>query len=193
MNKYLDEIIIQQRRDLERQKHSTLDTGIYAGEELVFFEERVLSEDGTKMLLPSDFIEMPEEILKIKYPMEKRPQIIWSNEDSTIDFTFSLLEPEPERDQLQQVRDDFCNTLQMIYPHYVFTDNGMVDGKTGAWYWAEFLSTTINGMLYNHLHVTCWENKLMLGLFHCPVQLQEDWKKIVPQLLTTISKKEKLV
>ena len=126
MNKYLDEIIIQQRRDLERQKHSTLDTGIYAGEELVFFEERVLSEDGTKMLLPSDFIEMPEEILKVKYPMEKRPQIIWSNEDSTIDFTFSLLEPEPERDQLQQVRDDFCNTLQMIYPHYVFTDNGNI-------------------------------------------------------------------
>ena len=50
---YLDEELLEAKRMLERQKHATLDTGIYAGEELITFKQTELFDNTIHLPLPS--------------------------------------------------------------------------------------------------------------------------------------------
>ena len=46
---YFDEELLEAKRELERQKHTTLETGIYAGEELITFTKENLPESKVFM------------------------------------------------------------------------------------------------------------------------------------------------
>ena len=59
---YLDEIIIRRRRELEKSRHSCIQSGIYAGEELITFSETELFDGTVKVFLPETFTDMPDEI-----------------------------------------------------------------------------------------------------------------------------------
>ena len=60
--------------------------------EEVEFEERNLLEDKIKILLPKEFQEMPKEIAALKYPSERRPTLILTNESTSINISFNHTE-----------------------------------------------------------------------------------------------------
>ena len=118
--KYGDEAIIKMRRAYQKLKYNSLSTGIFVKEQLISFREQEIDSLGTRMILPEVMEPMEEEMKKRKYPMEKRPAIIWSDPDGIVSITISFLSQGIESDALEQVRDDLGNTILSISPHYMF-------------------------------------------------------------------------
>lgn len=191
MKRYKDELIVRKRREKEKGKYQTIEQGMYVGEQFPDFQRQKLNEDGLEMFLPVNMEPMTEEKKKIKYPMEQRPPVIWANEETTVTFTFNILEQQARESELAQIRDNLGILILSIYPHYLFSDKGKVQHKQGACCWTEFLSPAAGGMLYSILYVTILEEKLLLGMFNCPSENKNDWKRIVLQLIATIRMEEK--
>ncbi len=184
--KYGDEAIIKKRREYQKLKYNSLDTGIFVKEQLISFREQEIDSLGTRMILPEVMEPMEEEMKKRKYPMEKRPAIIWSDPDGTVSITINFLSQGIESDALEQVRDDLGNTILSISPHYMFLDKGKVEGEERSFYWAEFLSPVLGGMVYNILYVAPWKKGILLGSFSCPSGDRSDWSEIMLKLMPTI-------
>ena len=75
--KYLDEIIIKRRKQMEKRRYSSIQSGIYAGDELVTFAETELFGGSVKLFLPETFTDMPEEIRRVKYSCKNSPPLNW--------------------------------------------------------------------------------------------------------------------
>lgn len=188
MKKYEDQMIIKQRRDKLKEKFQSIEDGMYVGERLLNFEIQTLDQNGLQMFLPDILSPMDDTLRNIKYPMEKRPKIIWSDSTASVTFNISFLEQKAEQGELSQIRDHLGNTILSVYPHYIFTDKGEIHCSGGICCWAEFLNPVIGGMLYNLLFVTRLEEQLLMGMFNCPADVGDEWKKVILMLIQTIRK-----
>ncbi len=189
---YEDELIIKKRRELEKSKHCSIPEGIYAGEILLEFEEMHLEDKNFKMYLPVLLMPMDEDVIRMKYPMEQRPRHIWSDEAAAVTFSLQFLEQDMGEADPGQIRDSLGNTILSVHPDYLFTDKGMVKRENGEGAWAEFLSPSVGGMLYNFMYTDRWRGELLLAMFNCPAKDKHDWKRAVTAMLESIEEdKEK--
>lgn len=113
---YFDEELLEAKRELERQKHKTLETGIYAGEELITFAKEQLPESNVFMYLPEQFVVIPDSVKKVKYPYKKAPKIIITSLDSTVNFAFSFPLVQPMDGEVKAMAIQFQTALQNMNP-----------------------------------------------------------------------------
>ena len=73
---YLDKELLEAKRKLERQNYTTLESGIYAGEELITFKQMELFDNTIHIFVPEQFVAMPESIRRVKYPSKDAPAFI---------------------------------------------------------------------------------------------------------------------
>ena len=88
---YYDEELLEAKRERERRKHTTLETGIYAGDELIEVVYIILPNSQIYVPLPKRFVVMPEVIKNVKYPSMFAPEFIMSSLDVTVNFGFNQL------------------------------------------------------------------------------------------------------
>lgn len=104
---YFDEELLEAKWELERQKHTTLETGIYAGEELITFIKERLLESNVFMFVPEQFVVMPASVKNVKYPYKDAPEIIITSLDSTVNFAFNFLSSQPEDGEIKAMAIQF--------------------------------------------------------------------------------------
>ena len=59
---YFDEELLEKKWQMEKQKHTTIETGIYAGDDLILFENVEIPSTTINMYLPTSFMAMPEKM-----------------------------------------------------------------------------------------------------------------------------------
>ena len=72
---FFDEKILELRDKARKEKFSNLETGMYIKNEKVEFERMFLFEDKMSILLPTILVDMPSNLVRLKYLSELRPQI----------------------------------------------------------------------------------------------------------------------
>ena len=113
---YLDEKLLEAKRELEYQKHTTLQTGMYAGEELFTFSWWDLPGSQIRIPLPDQFVEMPEPVRTVKYPSREAPEYIWTSLDSTVNICFNVIPMVLKDGELGDMIGYFRDALQNINP-----------------------------------------------------------------------------
>lgn len=88
--RYRDEEILRKREELRRRNYASLEKGYYMDGEILTFERKRLL-DTCSLMLPDSMKLMPEELARIKYPSEFRPQRILTSMDLDVNLGFSLL------------------------------------------------------------------------------------------------------
>ena len=85
-----------------------------------FSEVEVMS--GVFIVLPSGFAAMEEQFVKKKYPGSARPQVIISNDDTTLNFCFDFqdLDDGSSNDRMQKYKA----VILKANPTYEFLENG---------------------------------------------------------------------
>lgn len=86
VEKKVDEKILEFLNEAEKReaKKDICSGPVKIGGRYYQFEERDFFDGRLKMYIPNDFIDMPLEARKLKYPSEGRPEIIKCNENETI-------------------------------------------------------------------------------------------------------------
>lgn len=190
---YKDEEIAEARLQAKRKKYTGIDTGIYSDGELLEFCEMKLFQNKVGIVLPVTFEDMTQEDAKKKYPSEQRPQIIKTNQNGTINFTFNLINQKMETGDLEAAVHDFVRVLKRLHPTSICLKIEKGQGVTLPYASLEFTSTAVNENLYNMLIVSSIGEELLMLLFNCPFDKRNEWTSCLMQIrerLADYSKEE---
>lgn len=183
--------VLTLKREKFKEKYSTLEAGVYTEDGIIEFERQYFFEDNFSLFMPVSFIDMPEEIAKIKYPSVDRPQIIKTSEDGGINLTFSTFKQMLNSEDVEDYIKGLQSTIKHMQPANVFFQHKVITLDTTTVSWFDFKGYAFDDQVYNFMYVVPIENGIVLGNFNCLFSLYNVWKPIVLQMLDTIQDESK--
>ena len=195
---FLDEKIIEMMNEVEqpvlpleeevevKPEERTIYTGIKIKDKWVYFEERLFVEDKIKMMVPDFFTEMEQELAKIKYPSEQRPEMILTDDTTSINLMFSYMEDEMTNEEAEEVRDQMIGMMTRLNPGVKPQGTGVevVANKNVAY--VEFSNPVMDGKLYNLLYFLELEGRTLMISFNCRTKEMKYWKKPAFEMMQSI-------
>lgn len=183
---FLDEALVKIRRAQKEQAHASIETGIYFNNELLTFSRREYHELGISILLPESYAIMPSSMARVKYPSETRPELILTSMDTTVNFTFSLIEEDMQPEQLKETADYLAAVLRRINPANIFyeANEEILDDVRIDWF--DYKSYAVDEAIYNIMFVVPVMGFILQGTFNCLFDDMEIWKSAMIQMIRSI-------
>lgn len=150
-------------------------------------EEKKIMDGSLSMMLPSEFQIMDESLARAKYPDEDRPDYIYTNEDTTVNLTFSLDNSGViHDDEVEEVKDILKNQIKRLYPGTKIEDSKPIktDEKNVSYFFFEI--PLIDGNLFQLMFFMEHKNQLIMGAFNCGIYQKKQWKPLILQMLKTL-------
>lgn len=150
------------------------------------FMRMKLFQGSMSIMLPIVFQDMDENIKRLKYPCEQRPQIIKTSDDGKINFTFSYVDVKVTINMLSQIRGQLKHVVKSMQPSTMFFDEGDERKPGTNISWFDYKSFTVEEPLYNLAVIACINEKYLYGLFNCPFLEMNLWKPAMIQVAQSI-------
>ena len=185
---YFDEEILEARRELERLKHTTLETGIYVGDELITFTNITLPQTKIHIYLPEQFIVMPDLVKDMKYPSKNAPDLIITSLDSMVNFGFNILSVSMDEGDTKVMSSQFQNALRNVNPSIKIKKqvNDVTTEHGNEMSWFDFKGYLIDGQNYNRMYLVKMRETVLHGIFNCPMQFKDEWGEIAEKCFMSI-------
>lgn len=192
----MDEKIIELINQREIKKHQEsreeqISQSIQTGSldidgQVIIFEERKLLDDKISLRLPKDFLIMPTETVALKYPAERKPEVIITNEAGTVNITFSHTRTALENEDIQRFRDYIIKTIRKMQPAIEWVASGLkiINEKNIGYF--EFIVPALDTNIYNFLSVTELDKQALMINFNCPEEEVDEWRPIAKGILDTL-------
>jgi len=165
---YFDEELLEAKRQRERETHTTLKTGMYAGEELLHFCRVNLPDTEVTVCLPDSFIVMPDALKRVKYPLTSAPEHIATSVDTTVNIGFSLLPIILGDGQIRQLSKQFQTAIMNVNP--AIKVQNQITGKTAQgneMIWFDFCGYNLDGQSFNRSCLIGMKKNVLHVTFNC--------------------------
>lgn len=158
--------------------------------EKLLLEEKSLYDDKIKIILPKDFDIMNDELLNSKYPSNEELDYVYTSEDTTVNFNFSLEEGEISNEEVEEVRDVILNEFRRMYPYSKMEDIKIIEKENKKIGKFSFIANVIDGELYNKMYFIPLKIGLLILTFSCDIFQKKEWENILDDIILTIEEKE---
>ncbi|HOV26196.1 MAG TPA: hypothetical protein PK566_07555 [Pseudobacteroides sp.] len=182
----IDEKILEILNSEESKSQNINDGQVKIGNRYYEFEERSFYDDNVKLLIPKDFIDMPQHLREIKYPSSQRPEIILTDESSSINIMLNRIDSSLNEEQVKELTDGMKAILKKVNPANIFFTDGIekVDEKNIGYF--EFKSPAMDGFIYNLMFFFEFKGKTVMGTFCCRYDEYKDWREVAFQVMKSL-------
>ena len=190
--KYYDEKILEVRREEERLRHTTLETGIYVEDDLITFRQISLPNIPIRIVLPEQFIPMPGAVKDVKYPSKNAPDFVVTSMDSAVNFGFNLFNKRIEDGDTAVMSRQFRDALRNVNPSIKISkweDNIKTDNDFEM-SWFQFKGYALDGQYFNRMYFIKMKKSVLHGIFNCPMRVKEEWVDIAAKCFQTVEEIE---
>jgi len=187
-----EEILALQKKATKELYGSIYSAVTYIGDKRYHFVEQEIPVADILIHLPKEFIDLPPEIAKQKYPSETRPKCIKSSSDITINFAFNHLTHQLLETELITFRNAALDMLRKMYPQNTYLETGLDyygEKKSRIFSWYEYYGPTIDVESYSFIALMVKDKRLLHFIFNCPKSIYEDWRPIVFETIMSIKDK----
>lgn len=188
MNQYKDETIAKLKTEIFKRNYASIyEDGVYINNRLMKFVPRSIGA-WAAMYLPEEFIEMPEEIQRMKYPSESRPQMIYTSLDTTVNFAFNMVRQEIQPEQAESLADQLMEVIGRANPAAVFyREENETLSQEQPIYMFDFKSYGIDEPLYHMMCITTLRGMVVHGTFSCMERDAEEWQEAAWEAFQSIT------
>lgn len=194
MKKYGDEQFIEiLRESQEEARNKDIQKGsVFIGDQEFIFQEREIFQNQMWIWLPDNFTLLSKELAKMKYPNENRPDLIYSNSETTVNICFSHRWEKLAAGQEREVCDSIGQVIVSLYPGSSIIEKGTVLLREMEVAWMDFITPAIDAKIYNLMFFMRLKGRILMGNCNCLAQDQEDWKEFFLQMFATIRTAERV-
>ncbi len=183
--RYHDEELLEARRERERKKHTTLETGIFVGDELIRFTYTTFSDLAIRLPLPKHFMILPDVIKNVKYPSTYAPRIVMSSLDVLINFTFDRFEVKDG--DIKAMAKQFQTALKNADPSLIIKGQANAETDQGnEMSWFGYGDHQIDGQSYNRACLIKMKDFILYTTFNCPSKEKGNWENIIEKIFMAI-------
>ncbi|MCL1990320.1 MAG: hypothetical protein FWG67_05440 [Defluviitaleaceae bacterium] len=181
--KLLDKEILEKRKQALKEKYVALEEGVYLQGEIKAFERQEIL-NIISIMMPTDFMPMPENYAKVKYPSEFRPECIAANVSLNVNMGFTTFPNNLKNKDPEQMTKRVRETLHLEQAGLDFSECEKLENIDG--YWFGFRNHGMDQDVYNMLLIIAVNQKVLQINFNCPINEQSDWKKVVAKMWESI-------
>ena len=185
--------IIALQKQVQQERFSSIHAPVtYINGKRYHFIEQEVPVARIIINLPREFKDMPDNLAKLKYPSEERPQQIKTSHDLTINFAFKLLQVEVPEQELIHSMDTMLDAMKRVYPQNTYLETGVNSFRTDrnrTYCWFEYYGPTLDIEAYSFNATMLLYGKPLYVLFNCPKEEYEKWHPIVFEAIETIRDK----
>lgn len=146
-------------------------------------EAKKVLNDKVEILIPKGFTIMTEEMAKVKYPMENRPSLIYTDEKGSINIAFNHTETPVQDSLIKDMKDPMKQAFSGMYPDATWYRDEVlqINGKNVGVF--ELLTPGVDTKIYNLIFFTELDGKMLMTTFNCTEQQMEEWKPLAQEIL----------
>lgn len=192
MAEAMDEQILKMREKARREKEGKIeDEKVYIDGEYYCFQELELFSGKILIPVPVSFIIMPDELVRQKYPMEGRPQLVLTSDDLEVNYALNyFVDQDFSNEQVEEATDGFQSLLSRMQPGNHFYEKQIKWSNNRCYGWFDFKSPGIDQPLYTLMTFTPIYEKVFHGIFNCSASKMPDWKPIFLQVIHSLQDNE---
>lgn len=150
-------------------------------EYVVIFNEKV------NVKIPHGFHDMEDQYIKLKYPLENRPQVIKCNDNMDIDFKYSLMEIDTSEsvilyliEEIKKSVFNFNSSFKKIEDYIYYDENN----NTIAGF--SFSNEVLDGIAYNTIFLRQFDNYIINASMGCPYENKDQYMKYMEESIKTM-------
>ncbi|MEN8120288.1 MAG: hypothetical protein ABFS35_08075 [Bacteroidota bacterium] len=145
-----------------------------------------LLNDKVELKIPKDFEIMSEELMKVKYPSERRPTLVYSNETGGINVALNLTENKASQELIEPYVENFVKTFKNMYPSAEWKGSGSknINGKKIGY--LKLITPAIDTKIYNVIFFTDLDKKLLLCTFNCTEKSITEWEMTADEIMNSL-------
>lgn len=161
--------------------------GLFAEEATL--EPRTLLNGKVTLLLPKEFKPMSEEMLKVKYPSERRPTLVFSNERGSVNLALNHTRNSLPADRLAAFHKGMETTFKRLYPSAKWFRSERVNLNGREFFVMEFRTPAIDTEVRNLMAGTSLDGRLLLFSFNVTKELEKEWLNAGTRMIESIKVK----
>lgn len=178
-----DETILKKRENIKKQKYTSIENGFYFEGQIMHFAEKTIF-DAFSIYIPDIMRVMPEEISRIKYPSEFRPDMIYTTLDLSVNIGFSMLCKNLEVKDVKKMSERMMSAIKRSNSDIRFYGVDNIKEIGGCYF--TFRSHAMDSDIYNMTLITPIGKDLLQSSFNCLYRDSDKWKKIIIIIWKTI-------
>lgn len=187
MKEYGDEGFINLLRERREETGKDIKTGnvLVDGKNIAFLEREII-KGKLWMWMPDGFGPLSKELAKLKYPNENRPDIIYTNKETTVNVTFSYKREKLKEGEEEKIRDYMKGIVGRVQTSSEMIEEGVVKAEKNCLAWFDFMTPAIDTDIYNLMFFSSLRGRLLIGSCNCLDEDREEWKELFAQMLETV-------
>ncbi len=156
---------------------------------VIELEARLLLNERIELKIPKNFKIMSEELINIKYPSQRRPTLVYSNESGGINVALNLTQNKASQQEIVAYQNNFVQTFKNLYPSAEWKDNGVktINGKKVGY--LELVTPAIDTEIYNLIFFTDLDGKLLICTFNCTRKDINKWTPVAKEIMNSLKLK----
>ncbi len=149
-------------------------------------ETRLLLGGMVEMLVPTAFHPMPEDILKLKYPMERRPTLVLANDAGSVSLALNhTRNPLPSK-ELTEAHRAFDRMFRNMYPsaHWFRSEVTSLNGR--QFILLELRTPALDTEIRNLMLATSVDERLLLITVNMTKELEGEWLEVANRMIRSV-------
>lgn len=145
-----------------------------------------LIDEKIEILIPASFDIMSEEMIALKYPLENRPTIVYSDDNGAINVALNHTKTTASQELIVAYQQSLIQSFNNTYPTAEWKDNGITEINGRKVGYLELITPAIDTEVYNLLFFTDLEEKLLVCTFNCTKDNLDDWETAGKKIMNSI-------
>ncbi len=127
------------------------------------------------LLVPAGFSVMDEETLRLKYPSERRPTLVYTDEDASINVAVNHTKDRMPQREIRSFHAHMERMFRNLYPTAVWFQSGIIEIRGREWMALDLRTPAIDTEVRNIMVGTSLEGRLLLVSFNVTREQEEEW------------------
>ena len=153
------------------------------------FDTKALLGNKIELKIPKGFVIMSEEMAHLKYPAERRPTLIYTNESGGINVALNLTSNKATQAQMLAYKDNFVKTFKNLYPSAEWKQTGIKEVNGRKVGFVELITPAIDTKVYNLIFFTDLNGQLLLCTFNCTEKNIGQWQPAAKEIMASLKLK----
>lgn len=155
------------------------------GEDVPVVDQRILNGKIT-LRMPKLFSIMLPELASLKYPSERRPNIIYTDESTTINLAFNMTPHVLTETGVAEFQENMIDVLEQAQPSAEWLDTDVIEINDKTIGFIEVITPAIDGDIFNLMFFASIDGQALIGTFNCMEEDLEDWRPIARAMMETL-------
>ena len=156
----------------------------------VRLRERALLDGAVTLLIPESFGPMSEELLRLKYPSDRRPTQVFSNERGSVNLAANLTTNLVRPDQIAELHKAMEATFKNLYPSATWYRSDVIIQDGRRYFVLELMTPAIDTQIRNIMYGTSFRGRLLMFSFNVTRELEKGWLEAGRTMLSSVRVKE---